>query len=314
LITFHLFLVLTGNSLAGQIKVVDLAGDYINYYHVSQQVSDEQNIQNFNRLVFQKAPKVYESIFNDIKWIGQNPEERILAYHKAFKPIETKYSELSDTLPVQLKASLRSFQEVFPDFNSGFEVYILHSLGIRAGGVVCIASRDILMFGADQIAKYFDFHDFSPFFHHELTHLYHNMHYAPTEDGDYTRGALYNHIWREGLAVYMSAILNPNATQKEVFMKDSLPQQTKEVLDIAIPEIQKNLYSSDKEMIRKYFWNSSTDPVIPQTAGYYIGYMMVAEIAKKYSLDELVKLKEEDFIPGFELILEKGIDCTHWRN
>ena len=89
-------------------------------------------------------------------------------------------------------------------------------------------------------------------------------------------------------------------------MRDSLSQETDEVLGIAIPDILENLYSTDKEIIRKYFWNSSTDPIIPKTAGYYIGYLLVKEIIIKYSLNELFQLKEDDFVPEFKFILENS--------
>jgi uncharacterized protein YjaZ len=88
-------------------------------------------------------------------------------------------------------------------------------------------------------------------------------------------------------------------------MRDSLPQKTEEVLNLASRDILEHLYSTDKEVIRKYFWNSSTDPVIPKTAGYYIGYLLVREIAKDYSLIDLVRMKEEDFLPEFDQILGK---------
>ena len=197
--------------------MVDLTGDYIKYYHASEQLSDQQKIEYFDTMVFQKAPCVYERIFNDIKWIGEIPEERIIDSHAGFKSIKGKYAGLSDTLVLQLSASLRLFQETFPDFHVGFDVYVLHSLGIRAGGVVHIEGKDVFMIGVEQIIKYFDLQNFSPFFHHEFTHLYHNQYYTPNQHGNYSADALYNHLWTEGLAVYISKVLNPHAGQKEVF-------------------------------------------------------------------------------------------------
>lgn len=302
-----LFLTVHCTCLFGQIRVVNLTGDYVNYHYASEQVSDSQKVDYFQTMVFGKAPDVYERIYNDIRWIGQNVEERILSSHTGFHSIESRFINLSDSLDIQLRASLKSFLELFPDFNAHFDVYILHSLGIRAGGVVNLDGRDILMFGVEQIVKHFDFQDFGPFFHHELTHLYHNMHYSPVENGDYSGEALYNHLWTEGLAVYVSKEMNPTASQKEVFMRDSLPQKTEEVLNLASRDILEHLYSTDKEVIRKYFWNSSTDPIIPKTAGYYIGYLLVREIAKDYSLIDLFRMKEEDFLPEFDQILGKWV-------
>ena len=66
-------------------------------------------------MVFGKAPDVYERIYNDIRWIGQNVEERILSSHTGFHSIESRFINLSDTLDIQLRASLKSFLELFPD-------------------------------------------------------------------------------------------------------------------------------------------------------------------------------------------------------
>ena len=115
-VIISVFLVLFGNHLSGQIRVVNLAGDYIQYYHATENVSDEQKLECFNTMVFQKAPHVYERIFNDIKWIGQNPKERIISYRTGFTSIESKFSNLSDTLAIQVSTTL----EVIPGNISRF--------------------------------------------------------------------------------------------------------------------------------------------------------------------------------------------------
>ncbi|MBN1398159.1 MAG: hypothetical protein JXA06_09045 [Bacteroidetes bacterium] len=298
-----LFVILFYFNLRGQVHVYNLADDFSEYYKLYEDVSDELKVEKFKTEVYNNAPMVYENIYNDIKWIGQKPRGRILLSVNNFVTIENKYSELSRYLDTLFDYSLLSFQKEFTDFKPDFDVYILHSLGIRAGGLVKIQDENVLMFGVDQIAKHFDFQNYTPFFHHELTHIYHSLYYTPIEDGRYSKGALYNHLWREGLAVYISSVLNPDASDKEVFMHDSLPQKTDKVLKIIAQDVIKNLYSTDKELIRKYFWESSTDTVIPKTAGYYLGYILAKEIGNEYSLNELIKLKEDAFVHKFEIIL-----------
>jgi len=294
--------ILINANLKGQIQVFNLADDFLRYYISSKDLSNELKIENFNTNVYNKAPFVYENIFNDIKWIGQNTDERVLNYVDKFETIEKKYIELNNTLVTQFDSALLTFQKEFPDFEPNFDVYFLHSLGIRAGGLVTIKDNEVLMFGIDQITSSFDFQNFIPFFHHELTHFYHSLYYTPVEDGKYSKGAIYNYLWREGLAGYVSSVLNPDARQKEVFMRDSLSQKTDKVLKIIAQDILENLYSSDTEVIRKYFWGSSTDTVIPKTAGYYIGFILVKELANEYTLNELIKLTEDIFVPKFLII------------
>ena len=147
-IFFVLILTIIINAnLEGQIQVINLADDFLRYYISSKDLSNELKIENFNTNVYDNAPLVYENIFNDIKWIGQNPDERVLNYVDKFETIEKKYIELNNTLVTQFDSAFLTFQNEFPDFEPNFDVYILHSLGIRAGGLVKIKDKKILMFG-----------------------------------------------------------------------------------------------------------------------------------------------------------------------
>lgn len=299
-VAFLLFFLFNAN---GQLKVTYLTDDFLNYYALSKDTPAEQKISNFKTEVYDKAPLIYENLYNDIKWIGQTPEDRLLRFVDEFKSIEINFKELSGKLKVQFESSLAEFQKSFPDFKTDFEVCILHSLGIRAGGPVEIQDKTVLMFGVDQMAKYFKFQNFSPFFQHELAHIYHSQHFTPVNNEKYSKDAFYNFLWREGLAVYISSVLNPDAREIEVFMVDSLPQKTNGVFRIIASDLVEKLYSTDQKLIEKYFWTSSKDTVIPKTAGYFLGYYLVKEIAKDYSLIELVSLEENIFIPKMEQIL-----------
>jgi hypothetical protein len=300
-VAFLLFFLFNAKA---QVKVSYLTNDFLNYYALSKDLPDDLKIKYFGTEVYDKAPLIYENIYNDIKWIGQVPDDRILRFVNEFKSIENNFKELSGKLNVQFDSSLAKFQKTFPDFKPDFDVCILHSLGIRAGGPVKIQDKTVLMFGVDQMAKYFSFQNFNPFFQHELAHIYHSQHFAPIDSEKYSNDAFYNFLWREGLAVYISSVLNPYARDIEIFMVDSLPQKTTNVIQIIARDLAENLYSTDKKLIEKYFWKSSKDTIIPQTAGYYLGYLLVKEIAKEYSLVELVKLEEKVFIPKLDQILK----------
>lgn len=281
-----------------------MTDDFLDYYALSKDSPDEQKIRSFKTEVYDKAPLIYESLYNDIKWIGKSPDEWLLRYVDEFKSIENDFKKLSTKLNVQFDSSLAEFKKSFPDFKPDFNVCILHSLGIRAGGPVIIQDKTVLMFGVDQMAKYFNFQNFSPFFQHELAHIYHSQHFTPVNNEKYSKDALYNFLWREGLAVYISSVLNPDASEIEIFMVDSLPQKTNHVIQIISRDLLEMLYSANQKLIEKYFWTSSKDAVIPKTAGYYLGYYLVKEIAKNISLVELVALKEDYFVPKMEQILK----------
>ena len=63
--------------------------------------------------------------------------------------------------------------------------------------------------------------------------------------------------------------------------------------------------TGDRTIKMKYFAMRSDDPIIPRRAGYYIGYLLVRNLANNYTLDELIRLKDTEFVPKFQEELEK---------
>lgn len=302
--TYGLEIFLSEQQTEGRVDFHNLTSDFTEFFDMARELPGEKQIEIFKTRVYPNAPQVYDRIFKDIEWMGQKPEERIVLSIEHFDSIKDQFVDISNQLESQIETGLSSFLIKFSDLTLDFDVYIMHSLGIRAGGIIQTQNRTALMFGVDQIIKHLDFENFTPFFHHELTHLYHSFYYTPRNQGKYSEGAIYNELWREGLAVYVSRALNPEAKENEVFMRENISVNTEKVLNLIAKDIRENLYSSNTELFRKYFWESSTDTIVPKTAGYYMGYLLVKEIAKEYPINELIQLTEDDFVPKFELILD----------
>ena len=68
-------------------------------------------------------------------------------------------------------------------------------------------------------------------------------------------------------------------------------------------DIMQNMFSREFEVCRKYFLfeNKSTSP---KRAGYYIGYLLVKEMARSYSLEKLIRLTDKEIVPQFLDILD----------
>ena len=64
-------------------------------------------------------------------------------------------------------------------------------------------------FGADMIALHHNFGDDRPFFHHEFSHFYVTQLFEKGELTWTPSEELWRQLYSEGLAVYVSAVLNP---------------------------------------------------------------------------------------------------------
>ena len=49
----------------------------------------------------------------------------------------------------------------------------------------------------------------------------------------------------------------------------------------------------------------SEDPLIPRRAGYYLGYLLVKQIAESDGLDALFQMKDTEFVPRMVEMLEE---------
>jgi len=49
----------------------------------------------------------------------------------------------------------------------------------------------------------------------------------------------------------------------------------------------------------------SEDPVIPKRAGYYLGYLLVRQIAESHGLDEPFRMEDTEFVPRLIELLQE---------
>lgn len=104
------------------------------------------------------------------------------------------------------------------------------------------------------------------------------------------RAKLYQVLWLEGLAAYMSKASNPEATDKEVLLSDSVAKEVKALWPRIGADIRQHLDSSKKDDIDAYLFDNDASGKIPKRAGYYVGMLIAKKLANKYSFAELCRL------------------------
>ena len=150
----------------------------------------------------------------------------------------------------------------------------------------------------------------SAFIHHEFFHVYHyqispeNRKAANKLNFEGVYPKLYYTIWIEGLAGYIGHILNPDFPETELLALAHVEaEKVRPIKSILAKAVLQNLNSDFDEDITKFFFNPYTE--FPTNSGYYIGMKVVEEIAKGYSLSELVRLEGNRLFNEIEKALSK---------
>ena len=75
-----------------------------------------------------------------------------------------------------------------------------------------------MILGIDIMVRVHSWANEIPFVQHELFHIYHHQLYHPITNPPYHEDAIYNSLWIEGLATYISSLLNPSASPAELLL------------------------------------------------------------------------------------------------
>jgi hypothetical protein len=182
------------------------------------------------------------------------------------------------------------FLQAFPDFRaSGMTVYLTVSR-FRFDGKVPHDHWNNLLFAFDGVAK---FHGgnapVAVIFSHELFHLYHFQVNPPPADPDQV--PLYQLIWQEGLACYVSSRLNPSAPLHEIMFDPRLAAEGPMLVQSVSRQLLKDLESTDDLATAEYLTYRKTGAT-PSRMGYLIGYQIAAKLAAQHSLLELAHLRD----------------------
>ena len=248
-------------------------------------------------------PEFYRYKIEKWKKIGKSPDQELSRELSAFTSIKIEFEKKTLEVSKSLEANLTKFVSYFPKFDRNFDVHITHSLGDMDGGTREIEGKVYFILGVDGMVRYHQgFSTESPFFHHELFHVYHNQ-YLPEDK------VIWVALWAEGLATYASEILNPGSSLKDL-MLDLPANMVREINDDLLNhwvDLESKLESRKDEDYESYFLLSSTNQKVIKRAGYYLGYLLAKEIGKTKSLAEMAEMKPKDILLLLKTHLKKQV-------
>ncbi|MGZ6096780.1 MAG: hypothetical protein ACXWLL_00195 [Myxococcaceae bacterium] len=272
---------------ATRLQLVDAAEGCAEFWRRAPGAMAERQVRAFEQLLRSPHPTLYTSkVLGLAEPFSSSIPERLRTAAR-FVPDPARVDEVRRTLEGDLQDAAVQFRRTFPDFVSRRPVYVVCSLGAFDGGTRPVDGADVLLFGADVIAvirpRGFDLR---PFLEHELFHVHHgNLHPDAPET---VAGAL----WEEGLATYVSAALNPGATNDEISVPNALMAEATP----RIAELSRRLLAhlddpEDGPTYKQFFYGSTEKATeVPPRSGYVIGWRIARELGQTHSLAELARM------------------------
>ena len=225
-------------------------------------------------------------------------DENLSRYLDQSESQENELRQLSNNLPDRLYRTWKSFALKFPDMKSDVTLYIAPAPQNAIGGWVRpFGNRVVVIFGFSTLARIVSELGFAVFVHLELTHLYQaqvnpeframTARYFMKESGP--PSFLYQLMWLEGLADYVSRWLNPKAQPGDVFNLEPADE-----IRARLPELARKLRvrmdASDRETIGEFVFGGNEIKGIPRKTGYYIGMLIAEQLGRTHSVKQLLRL------------------------
>lgn len=284
------------------LRFVDLTAEFDKTAAAASKLnSDQAKVALFERQMDPLAGGFYTR-----KRKPERYDQRVLANLKAYPEQRAKILAVSREFQKLFGPARASFTKAIGPVSSSQPVYLLHSLGEMDGGTRDDLSggKLTLLFGADVIAKIHYGHDMTPFFHHELFHIYHE---PRMKDCD----AAWCSLWEEGLATYVAAKLNPQAGDAALMLDQPAPIRPAVDANLtgAICAAKPLLSSEKEEDYAKLFFGNRHVEGFPPRMGYYLGYLVAAEAGKTRTLKELAALSPAQAKALTDQTLDKMANC-----
>ena len=295
---------LSGAAFAqpSELQLVDFTKEFGEVQAANSAKSPEEQAEEVRSHFAKRLPGFY-----DLSRFGDDGPKFAPMFAKnvaAFPKYRDRTMEAAGRFKAMFPGAVKSFEAEFGPVPYKQPVYLLVSLGEFDGATRSLPQGEVLLFGADMIAEYHAKNDATPFFHHELFHIYHSPRFTNC-------AKVWCSLWNEGLATHVAATLNPKATDAELLLTIPEPIRPEVEKDIkpAVCATWQRLDSEKGEDRTALFSFQRLGSGVPPRAGYLIGQWVAADLGKTRSLKELAKMDGEPLRAEIEASLRRMADC-----
>jgi hypothetical protein len=282
------------------LRLVDLTDKFDKVATATRGMSDKARVAAFEKAMTPLADGFYSRKRNPDRY-DQKVLKNLAAYPAERDRILTAARQF-DGLFFHARPA---FEKAFGRVSSRQPIYLVHSLGEMDGGTRELHGKDTLLFGADVIARIHDSNDMEPFLHHELFHLWHEPRFGKCEPA-------WCSLWEEGMATYVAARLNPQAGEAALMLSQPAPVRpgVDKDLPAAVCAAMPLLSSKDEKVYGKLFYGNAYVDGFPARMGYYLGYLVAADLGKTRTLKQLAVLTPKQVEPLVRASLKQmAPDC-----
>ncbi len=286
------------------LTVVNTIPDFLAFWTAAESKDEPTQVRMFRQMVMQGHPELFtENVVELGQKQGTEAEDRrIASYLAQVRPFIPVIRVLSTRLQSDLKSYMQEFTAVFPDYRPSTPVYFTVSLGSFDGGTRDVNGHTALLFGVDVIAgEYGADAKLSVLFDHELFHQYHGSLGLSQADDD---GQLWDRLWEEGLATYVSWRMNPSANESDVLLNKTLAARARPLLPFLAAAMLHNLRSTDPKQYAKYFLGNASEKDTPARSGYFLGFLVASRIGQSSTPLALAQLSGAELRKQIELALK----------
>ncbi|MBN8648380.1 MAG: hypothetical protein J0L55_10525 [Caulobacterales bacterium] len=271
----------------------DETHDYKNlmpeFFKVWDKSKSSKNRAKFLKMAFfDKNKTLYDALNIGIK------ENDIEEWLIKFTPFAEDVRNLSQSFAKIYDAHNTKYKKYFPDFDhSKAKICLMPSMLNFDGRVPGDLKPLTLYFGADGIIVFHGKNaNLELLLDHESYHLYQGQ-VRPKESYKNVAPPIYNAMWMEGTATYVSHALNPSATRLEVLLGDKNldnigPEEFRKCAQYALDNIDSN---KDEDYARFFQFNWKGE--FPSRGGYLLGYLAAKEASKNLSLAQMAKINSK---------------------
>jgi hypothetical protein len=272
-----------GAQAAGALIVCDLIPDLDNFLRNAPE-ERESRAKLFAQSIIQPHPEIYgrPQIFKTDLGTLEQYLDKLDTYLPTIEHIHRRFDE--QQVSIQTK-----FLQAFPDFDSArARVFLMLSL-FRFDGKIPHDNPRILLLGLDGLAKFHGADARLPVIvSHELFHVYHFQVNPLPRDIDQIE--LYRLIWQEGLATYVSQVLNPGASLADVILDPRLAKEGPRFVPMLARSLLAELESTD-DAVTAHYLSYRRGGQIPARMGYLIGYDIASRMAATHQIRDLARLR-----------------------
>ena len=269
-------------SAPAMVPYTDLATPFVEMAGASTAASDVNRIAAFHA----KFDAALPSFYRRASARAQAALDAQIAHELAtFPENRAAFVRTTASFGAAFEKAQIHFRQTFPDYQLDMPVYLIQSFGQMDGGTRKIGGKQVMLFGADMIAKLHDESTIGPFLDHELFHIYHARTFPDCP-------ALWCSLWQEGLAVYVAARMNPGANDRQLELV--YPRAIRPEIEGRIPQamcfLRKRFSSTRQTDYAPLFLGKPNSKPFPPRFGYLLGYMLAERIGADLSLEQLAKL------------------------